>query len=476
MKRRFPESEIMQSRRHFLKSSILIPAAMAGSPMLSMLNPATAYGMDSSGYRALVCVFLFGGMDCHDTVLPYDLASYNSYSQIRSSLLAAYQGTPGGSSRARAALLPLNPSTAQFGSRQFALPPQLAGIHQLFEGGNAAVIGNVGPLKEPTSTATFSNNQAMLPPRLFSHNDQQSTWMSFAPEGSQLGWGGRFGDAAAAAGGNINNTFSQVSLAGNTVFLNGDHVSTYNMGTDGVPSIGLIDFAGSSFSPALQALARDHFSSQNSIRENLFERDFINISRVSLDANDTLDSALSSGPSIASAFPASPLGAQLRAVAETIALRDTLGASRQVFFVGLGGFDTHSSQANDLPGLQQDIGDSIAAFYAATQELGVADEVTTFTAADFGRTLTVNGDGTDHGWGSHHFVVGGAVRGGDIYGNLPVSELGHDRDAGNGRLIPDVSVEQYSAPLGRWFGLNESELSAALPGLASFPAGPLNYI
>lgn len=466
----------MQNRRQFLKSGILVPAALASSPLLNMLSPARAYGMDTSGYRALVCIFLFGGMDCHDTVLPYDAASYNRYAEIRASLLAAYANAPGGSSRARDALLPLNPSSAQFGSRQFALPPQLGGLHQLFEQGNAAVVGNVGPLKEPTSRATFLNNQAALPPRLFSHNDQQSTWMSFSPEGAQFGWGGRFGDAAAAAGGNVANAFSQVSVAGNNVFLAGELVKPYQVGVEGVPGVGLIELAEDNFPPAEQALMREHFGLGNTSRNNLFERDFIDISRISMEANNTLDAALSSSAGVATEFPASFLGSQLRAVARTIAARDTLGASRQVFFVGLGGFDTHSGQANDLPALQQDLGDSIAAFYAATGELGIQDEVTTFTAADFGRTLTVNGDGTDHGWGSHHFAVGGAVRGGDIYGDLPAAELGHNRDAGNGRLIPDVSVEQYAAPLGRWFGLSEAELAIALPSLGDFPSGPLAYI
>ncbi|MEM1156179.1 MAG: DUF1501 domain-containing protein, partial [Pseudomonadota bacterium] len=148
-------------------------------------------------------------------------------------------------------------------------------------------------------------------------------------------------------------------------------------------------------------------------------------------------------------------------------------ASRQIFFIGLGGFDTHSSQATTLPALQQDISDSIAAFFQSTRELGIESDVTTFTAADFGRTLTVNGDGTDHGWGGHHFVVGGAVRGGDIYGDIPVSQLGHEQDWGNGRLIPTTSVEQFAAPLGRWYGLTAAERLAALPGLANFPDGEL---
>ena len=462
----------MQSRRKFLKSSLALPMLMSGGSMLGTFAGLGAQAADTTGYRALVCVFLFGGMDCHDTILPYDQSSYDDYAQIRASLLASYAAEPGGSTRTREALLALAPSTANFGPRQFALPPQLGGLHQLFEQGRAAIVGNVGPLNEPTDRAAFEANSAQLPARLFSHNDQQSTWMSFAPEGSSLGWGGRFGDAAAQSNANTEAIFSQISLVGNSVFLSGDLVSPYQIGVDGVPSIALIDLAGDALGPTL----RDHFVSAGSNRSNLFERDFINLSQVSLDANDTLDSALQNGSPLSTVFPESELGAQLSAVAQTIAVRDTLGASRQVFFVGLHGFDTHSAQATSLPALQQDLGDSIAAFYAATEELGIANEVTTFTAADFGRTLTVNGDGTDHGWGSHHFVVGGAVKGGDIYGNIPLAELGHSQDSGNGRLIPSVSVEQFARPLGSWYGLNEAELAIALPGLANFPAGALNFI
>ncbi len=460
----------MWNRRHFLKSSLALPMMMSSGSLLGSLAGFNAQAADTSGYRALVCVFLFGGMDCHDTVLPYDTASYSDYASIRSSLLASYATQPGGSTRTRESLLALAPFNNTFGTRQFSLPPQMSGLHSLFAQGRAAIVGNVGPLSEPTDRAAYTSQSARLPARLFSHNDQQSTWMSFAPEGSQLGWGGRFGDATVA--GNIQNVFSQISLAGHSVFLSGDRVSPFQISTDGVPSIQIINAAPKQ----LSLLLRDHFDSADSYRSNLFERDVINLNRVSLAASDTLKAALRSGATVNTPFPASGLGAQLHAVAQTIAVRNTLGASRQVFFVGLGGFDTHSSQASDLPVLQQDISESIAAFYAATEELGIANEVTTFTAADFGRTLTVNGDGTDHGWGSHHFVVGGAVKGGDIYGDIPVSQLGHGQDAGNGRLIPSVSVEQFAAPMGRWFGLNQQELNAALPGLANFPSGGLGFL
>lgn len=460
----------MQNRRNFLKSSLALPMMTSGGSMLGSLAGFSAQAADTSGYRALVCVFLFGGMDCHDTVLPYDTPSYTDYANIRASLLASYAQQPGGSTRTRESLLALEPYNNSFDTRQFALPPQMNAMHKLFAQGQAAIVGNVGPLSEPTDRAGFDSNAAKLPARLFSHNDQQSTWMSFATEGSQLGWGGRFGDATVA--GNTQSIFSQISLAGNPVFLTGDTVSPYQISADGVPSIRLINAAPQQ----LSSLLRDHFDSAGSNRSNLFERDFINLSRTSLAANDILDAALQLGRTVNTPFPSSGLGAQLRAVAQTIAVRDILGASRQVFFVALGGFDTHSTQATDLPVLQQDISDSIAAFYMATEELGIANDVTTFTAADFGRTLTVNGDGTDHGWGSHHFVVGGAVNGGDIYGDIPVSQLGHSQDAGNGRLIPSVSVEQFAAPLGSWFGLNQQALNAALPGLANFPSGGLSFL
>ena len=466
----------MQNRREFLRTLSCTPLAMTAGSMASMLAAAPASAADISGYRALVCVFLFGGMDCHDTVLPYDQASYNSYAQIRASLLQDYAALPAGQTRARSDLLELSPASADFGSRRFALPSQLSAMHQLFQQGNAAIVGNVGPLLQPTNRSQYLSNGVDLPARLFSHNDQQSTWMAFGPEGAQTGWGGLFGDAALQAGANTEGIFSQISVAGNSVFLTGKNVSTYQISADGVPSIGLMDAAGDRFSPAARTMVRNHFSSAGSQFSNLFEQDLVELSRVSLDANDLLDSALQSGAGVNTPFPASPLGGQLRAVAQTIAARESLGATRQVFFVALGGFDTHSSQATDLPVLQQDLGDSIAAFYAATQELGIADSVTTFTAADFGRTLIVNGDGTDHGWGSHHFVVGGAVNGGDIYGDIPEAQLGHSQDAGNGRLIPTTSVEQFAYPLGRWFGLSQGELALALPRLGQFPQMPPAFL
>ncbi|NQY01920.1 MAG: DUF1501 domain-containing protein [Halieaceae bacterium] len=454
-----------QNRRRFLNTLLSLPLASA-IPTVTTLTSTRSLAADDD-YRALVCVFLFGGMDCHDTVIPYDEPAWDMYAQLRAPLLQQYQASAN-ANRNREDLLPLNSQGAE---PLYALPREMSGLQSLFNQGQAAIVGNVGPLITPVDSNIFSNDKGALPKRLFSHNDQQSTWMAFAPEGAQLGWGGAFSDASKRAG--INSDFLSVSIAGNTVFLNGEAANPFQLDASGVPAIELIEIARRQGAPELSSALEAHFAAQGDTSENLFARDFVNISRRALASNETMSRALADTTPPSQNFPQDRLGGQLAQVANTIAARQQLGASRQVFFVALGGFDTHDNQATDLPPLQQSVSDSITAFFEATVEMGVAQQVTTFTAADFGRTLTINGDGTDHGWGAHHFVVGGAVNGGRIYGSIPPPTLGHAQDAGNGRLIPTTSVEQYAAPLGRWFGLSENDLALALPGLAGFSAqGP----
>ncbi len=459
----------MPSRRTLLKAAAA-PFACAG--FSAMLSGFPARAANATGYRALVCVFLFGGLDNHDTVLPYDQPSYDRYAQIRSSLLDFYRRRPDGSTRDRGALMPIAPLNAgDFPGRVFALPPELAPLHALFDRGNAAIVGNVGPLIEPIDAAGFAAGGAPTPSRLFSHNDQQSTWMAFAPEGAQFGWGGRFADIASGA--NDETMFSGISLAGNQVFLSGGETGSYEASPNGAVGVEILNGPTVGGRRELRAVLRDHFRADGQSPANLFEQDVVAVTRRSIEANDVFNAALADGVPVSTVFPESNLGRQLRAVADAIAVREALGARRQIFFVSRGGFDTHSGQAPVLPDLQRDVARSMAAFHEATVELGVSFDVTAFTASDFGRALAINGDGTDHGWGGHHFVVGGAVRGGRIYGALPPYEFGHKLDAGGGRLIPSVSVEQYAAGLGGWFGLSDAELNAALPLLGNFPDGPL---
>jgi len=460
------------SRRGFLRSTGALGLLSAGG-LTGALASMPALAANTTGYRALICLYLYGGMDCYDTVLPYDQASYDAYAALRAPLLDQYRDLD--RSRDRDALLPLTPSNAgDFGGRQFALPSELAPLHSAFQAGNAAIMGNVGPLIRPTTRSDFFNEGHDLPPRLFSHNDQQSVWMSAEPEGARFGWGGQFADAALNSGANQIPLFTSMSPAGNNVWLSGDVARQFPLGLDGPSNLVALQWPGyfGAFDESIRPILQQHFEQQGVSPSNYLQSDVADAMRRSLDANAQYAAAREEVPALTTEFGQDYLSQQFRAVAEMISLRDVLGASRQVFFVGMGGFDTHDNQAQALPNLQARFAGAIATFFQAMQEIGAQNEVTVFTASDFGRTLTVNGDGTDHGWGAHHFVVGGAVNGGQIYGDPGLYTPEHAQDSGNGRLIPTLSVEQYAAPLGRWFGLNETELNAALPGLANFATTP----
>lgn len=456
------------SRRQILKS---MSAATLGAATMSTLGTALsgfqkANAATVSGYKALVCVFLFGGADSHDYLLPYDQSSYDSLKSIRAGLFNGYASQSGGNSRARNNLLKLNPTNAStFGGREFALPPEMSGLHTLFEEGNAAIVGNVGPLIRPLNRTQWENNSVATPKKLFSHNDQQSTWVSSAPEGATSGWGGRFADAAIASGANPTKAFTAITALGNELFLTGQNVSTYQIGFDGAPEIEILKtLEGTS----VYNDARASFRAANFAGTNLIEQDLAEAAKTSIDLNESFNQARTNLTAFTTQFPGDDLGKQLKSIAETIAIRSSLNVSRQVFFAGIGGFDSHSNQVSRLPSRLNRVDQAITALYRSMQEIGLGSDVTIFTASDFGRTLTINGNGTDHGWGSHHFVVGSAVQGKQIYGQVPPPSLGHSQDSGHGRLIPTTSVEQFAEPLGRWFGLNNTELNNALPNLSNF--------
>ncbi len=454
------------TRRQFLKSmSALSVGGAAG--FAANLAGFNAFAADASGYKALVCVFFYGGLDCHDTVIPYDPTSYNQWADIRRPLVNQF-----GANRSRANLLPL--TGADIGGRSFAFPPQFGGLHDLYNQGRLAVVGNVGPLVEPTTRTALRNGLGRRPDRLFSHNDQQSTWMASEPEGARYGWGGRLADVMITAGANPAATFTAVSSSGNAVFLSGEYVRPFQVGRRGAATISSSSqnrFLGSNVLPGV---LDEHFRDLGANTNNLFQQDMINARRRALDANEDLAFALETPSTTTTPFPQSRLGGQLSVVAQMIAQQNLLQVNRQVFFVAIGGFDTHSDQANDLTQRHIEISNALTAFYYTLDELGVAEDVTTFTASDFGRTLFINGDGTDHGWGGHHLVMGGAVQGGQILGDIPEPAFDHEADIGGGRLIPAVSVDQYAAALGRWFGLSDGELADALPGLSNFDANGLN--
>ncbi|MEM1190115.1 MAG: DUF1501 domain-containing protein [Pseudomonadota bacterium] len=448
-------------RRQFLK--YVGGATMVGAHAGLGPTALSAWGADSSGYKALVCVFLFGGLDNHDFLLPYDASAYDEFARLRQTLLRVQ-----GSSRAREALLPLIPANAASGDARWALPPEMPMLRSLFERGSAALVANVGPLIEPVTAQSFFDDSARLPPRLFSHNDQQAIWQSSAPEGALYGWGGLFADAFTAEGASTNGgAFSTISTVGSGPFLTGRRAFPYQVSDGGAAEVYLLGELDD-FDARLPEGLKTHLSGSAFNSDYLIRRDMGNALSKAFSTNDAYNAARGDGFTFSSEFPASELGSQLRTVAETIAIRDALGVQRQVFFVGMGGFDTHSAQAQALPLLLGQLDGAVGAFNVAMNELGVDQQVTLFTASDFGRTLAVNGDGTDHGWGGHQFVVGGAVAGTQLLGSVPPPGYGHDLDSGGGRLIPTISVEQYAEALGRWFGLTDGELLNALPALQNF--------
>lgn len=456
------------TRRHFIKAlgaGTLAASAVSGAPSIF-----SAHAADTSGYKALVCVFLFGGLDNHDVILPYDQPSYDQFASLRSSLIGQQSAT-----RARSALLPLSPATSTvLQGRQVALPPEMPLLKGLFDQGRLAIVGNVGPMIEPVTRAGFENGSARLPPRLFSHNDQQATWQSSMPEGAQFGWGGLFADAVLASGANNGSAqFATISTEEVGPFLTGRNAVPYRISTSGAAELEFLNdyyFDVREQQMSFLNSVRTQLSASSYRGNHILEQDMATAFSSGLATNTAFDAARQNGSPLTTQFPAGALSDQLKAVADTINVRSQLNANRQIFFVGLGGFDTHSGQARNLPRLLSEIDGALASFNAAMNELGLSRDVTLFTASDFGRTLAVNGDGTDHGWGGHYFVLGGAVNGGELYGSLPPPAFGHEADSGSGRLIPSMAVEQYAAELGRWFGLSNSELATALPNLGNFDA------
>ncbi|MDY0745872.1 DUF1501 domain-containing protein [Paucibacter sp. R3-3] len=446
-------------RREFLRRASALGLAGSAAPWaLSLASMGEAAAATAPGdYKALVCVFLYGGNDYANTVVPYDAASYQAYASLRASL-----ATP------REQLLPL---ALLPDGRQMALAPQMGRLQSLFNAGQLGVQLNVGTLVQPTTLAQYKAQSVPLPPKLFSHNDQQSYWQSSAAEGAPSGWGGRIGDRFLSSNGQ--SVFTCVNVSGNAVFMAGQQVVQYQVAPSGaVP----INFVGKPLygSQACSDVLRGLITATD--RTHWMERELNRVVTRSIGAQGQVASALSGLPALGTAFDASNgLATQLQMVAKMIGVRAALGASRQVFFVSLGGFDLHSGLAAAHPALLSNLSEALASFHAATVELGVSNQVTAFTASDFGRTLSSNGDGSDHGWGSHHFVLGGAVKGGRYWGQAPVVVSNGPDDVGQGRLLPTTSVDQLAATLAAWMGVPASELPAVLPHVGNFTLQNLGY-
>ncbi len=450
------------SRRAFLKNSALLTLGSSSfSSVLGGLQMVNAQSLPVTDYKALVCVFLLGGNDAFNMLVPRSTSEYNTYASTRLSLAVD-----------QAALLPINPQTSD--GADYGLHPEMPEIQSLFENGNLAFLANVGALLEPVSRSDFQNNSVPLPPQLFSHNDQQDFVMSLQANKPLQGWASRMADLLVSANPNQNLSMN-ITMTGANTWQAGGMSLPYSLTAEGVPLLFGIDENDPDF---LTQLRTQTFNQLLNIdNDHLFVTEYSRVQTRARTLGAEIFTALEQHPEPNTPFDAqSRLAANLKMVARMIAARDTLGMNRQLFFVGIGDYDTHGDQLNRHPQLLRELSQSLSAFYSALQELGVENQVTTFTASDFGRTLTSNGDGTDHGWGGHQLVMGGAVNGREIYGTMPDLAIGSNDDIGEGRIIPTTAMDQYAATLARWYGLSSSEVGDIFVNLGNFDTDDLGFM
>lgn len=440
-------------RRSFIKYASLAAAGnIAGLRPFGALN---SLAQTTSDYKALVCVFLYGGNDANNMIVPYDTKGYASYSSIRAGLALP-----------QSSLLTLDNLPS------FALHGSLPDIQTLFNSNKAAIIANVGTLTQPMTRAQYLAGSTR-PSNLFSHPDQQEEWQNASQSGSvPTGWAGRISDALSGSY-NPSSTIPMITtVAGDTLFCNGVKttpvaVSPGNLGT-GNCSEGTACSARQTAAQSLVSLSSgiSLVTADDAITSNAYSY------------SATLTAATKSLAALKTAFPANGFGAQLQQVAQIINARAAFNVKRQIFFVGVGNFDTHSSQLTLQANLLSQLSPALASFYAATQEMGITDQITTFTMSDFARTFQPNSNtGTDHAWGSHHFVLGGAVKGGQMYGTFPTLALAGPDDSGsNGRWVPTTGSVQYAATLAQWFGLPASQLATVFPNIGNFTSNNLGFV
>ena len=452
---------LIRSRREFMRDAIRTVSAAGVLGAMGKFGEINAFASTGSSYQALVCIFLSGGNDGHNTVIPIATAQQG---------FSLYQQGRAGMGLTQSSLLPI-----MNGNDVYGLHPALPEIQSLYNAGHAAVLANVGMLVKPiTRTDYNTNNTSILPNALFSHSDQASQWQTAIPTGlGSTGWGGRVADLLQSS--NSGASFpSTTSMSGSSLFLTGQQTFAAN-----VPggSATLLNTVNSARAAGLQQL----LTFDNGLQ--LVQAADATMSRGVSYAN-ALSAALASS-TLATQFPltgsdGSPnnLAMQLQTVARIIKVRSALGLNRQIFYCNLDGFDTHGGQLAIQASLLQQLSQAVSAFYQATQELGVDQNVTTFTASEFGRTLTPNGSGgTDHAWGNHHFVIGSGVQGGKFYGQYPLLSLGGTYDATDrGSLIPTTAVDQYAATVSQWFGVSSANLPAIFPNINNFQTSNLGFL
>ncbi len=473
----------LKSRRQFLLGAA--GGAALGSLGFSLNTLAAAASHSAKAtpipndYRAMVCFFWFGGNDTANTIIPYDQTTYNQYVMGREGSLSR----PFGITRLRTDLLPINAASINDG-RQLAFPKEMASLKRIYDRGKAAIMANTGVLARPTSKVQYNTAGFELPPQLFSHSDHQRFWQLGVPNyTTRTGWAGRMGDllAGANAGSNVSMC---ISVAGNNTWQVGTNVLPYPINSE----YGAPDFWSSWNNNRMTGMNNLNLQTATP-RTNILEKQLTTVYNRMRNAQIEMDEALNYSLTLENFFPKNPAGfnpglmgeyndvmQQFQMVARLIAAREVLGHKRQIFFVSLGGFDDHDSLA-DHPDRLKIVADGMAAFYQATVALRIDQNVTTFTASDFGRPLKSNGTGSDHGWGAHHFVVGGSVRGGNVYGQFPQMVInGPDTLDNQGHLLPSTSVDEYTATLASWFGVSATDIPLVIPNITRFSKPDMGFM
>lgn len=425
---------------------------MKGFNAAAMSNSSVADGDD---YKALVCIMLGGGADSFNMLIPHNQGEYNNYATTRSNLAIP-----------RNELLRINPNNT--GGRAFGLNPNMAAVHDLFNDQKLAFISNVGTLVQPTTKQQVWDESVQMPLGLFSHSDQSQQWQTGLPHvRSNLGWGGRIADMIQDMNTNQNISMN-ISLGGTNTFQIGSNTIEYSIdpynGSVGIEGYGEFDEWNVYDNVRTQAVK----SMIEAQYQDMFKKTYVDVIKNSRDAHLEFQEALNGGPTINSPFEENYFSQTFRMIARTISVQQALGMRRQTFFVDLGGWDHHDellqNQADLLPALTN----AMKEFYDALEEINMANCVTTFTASEFGRTLTSNGNGTDHAWGGNVMVMGGAVNGGNIYGEYPDLTLDSEVELGYGTLVPTTSTDVYFAELAKWFGVDDTALAALFPNLENF--------
>jgi len=490
----------LRTRRDFLRQAA---CAAVGTVALTnairdlrLVSSAMAHEVtELTDYKALVCIFLSGGNDSNNLVIPVGASEYANYRAIRQNLALYEANTNPHPTNAAGNALPITPLNKD--GHAYALHPSLVGLRTLFDEAKMALLFNTGPLLYPTNRTQYRARSVALPPQLFSHSDQVTHWQTSLPDQPpKTGWGGRIADVLhplqyELLNGTPTATSAKIalctSLAGSNTYEVGDVFQQYHVSTSGAVTVSGV--TGSRLQAMKDLLALPDVNLQRNAYADVVER--------AIATGDLLNNAIASSSAAnfwTVPFPTTNLGNQLKMIARLIHARNPLSMKRQIFFTSVGGYDTHTSQVGNAANpadtslgahanLLTEINGAVFAFARAMEQIGTLQNdaafdrrVTAFTASDFGRTFPTNGQGSDHGWGSHHMIIGGAVRGRRTYGTFPVHQVNGPDDTSTGRWIPTVSVDEYSATLAKWFGVTHTYLSTVFPNLHRFASPDLGFM